>query len=102
MDKSDTWQQTATWKASIAASIGGASLTAVSKASQKSHSCGRLCDQSPAVICITSNWGGKESSALDRAWAYMYPGKCRLKITRGHYIHPFMQNFVSTNSSALS
>ncbi|KAL5961249.1 Leucine-rich repeat serine/threonine-protein kinase 1, partial [Taenia solium] len=73
-DKLGTWVQTATWKSSIAASTGGgASLTAMTKASQKSHNCGRLCDQSPAVTCITSNWSGKEGSALDRAWAYTYP-----------------------------
>uniref|UniRef100_A0A158RE58 non-specific serine/threonine protein kinase n=1 Tax=Hydatigena taeniaeformis TaxID=6205 RepID=A0A158RE58_HYDTA len=74
VDESGTWRQTATWKASIAVSIGGgASLTAMTKASQKSHSCGRLCDQSPAVTCITSSWSGKEDSALDRAWVYTYP-----------------------------
>ncbi|KAL5106948.1 hypothetical protein TcWFU_006710 [Taenia crassiceps] len=73
VDKSGTWRQTATWRASIAASVGGTSLTAMSKATQKSHNCGRLCDQSPAVTCITSNWDGKEGSALDRAWACTYP-----------------------------
>nr|CDS21207.1 leucine rich repeat serine:threonine protein [Echinococcus granulosus] len=73
VDELDTWQQTATWKATIAAPTGAASLAVAMKTSQKSHNCGRLCDQSPAVTCITSNWDGKEGSALDRAWTYMYP-----------------------------
>uniref|UniRef100_A0A0R3T3W3 non-specific serine/threonine protein kinase n=1 Tax=Rodentolepis nana TaxID=102285 RepID=A0A0R3T3W3_RODNA len=75
LPNTEAWQQTSTWKASISndTEIGPLPLT-TKRPSSAPHGCGRLCDKSPAVTCITSSWSiGADERCPQRVWTSSYP-----------------------------
>uniref|UniRef100_A0A158QE53 Non-specific serine/threonine protein kinase n=1 Tax=Hymenolepis diminuta TaxID=6216 RepID=A0A158QE53_HYMDI len=75
LPNTESWQQTSAWKASISTNSETVPLSLTKKKpSAVPHSCGRLCDKSPTVTCITTSWsGGGDEGYSQRVWTYSYP-----------------------------
>nr|CDS25898.1 leucine rich repeat serine:threonine protein [Hymenolepis microstoma] len=75
LPNTETWQQTSTWKASVANYTENGPMPLITKKpSNASHGCGRLCDKSPAVTCITTSWSVDVDKRYPQmVWTSSYP-----------------------------